>query len=207
MPPVPADTLAGGIVICADGLARPPWAAADPLLRDYYDTEWGLPVTDERGLFERISLEAFQAGLSWATVLRKRPALRRAFDEFDPDAVAGYAGGDVERLLGDPAIIRNRRKILAVITNARATIRLRGQGGLAALAWSFKPERTPRPSTMAEIPVRSPESAALSGALRAHGYVFTGPVTMFALMESCGIIDTHLLGSHRRGTSGIWPGP
>jgi DNA-3-methyladenine glycosylase I len=142
-----------------------------------------------------------------ATVLRKRPALRRAFDEFDPDAVAGYAGGDVERLLGDPAIIRNQRKILAVITNARATIQLRDQGGLAALIWSFKPERTPRPVTMAEIPVRSPESAALSGALRAHGYVFTGPVTMFALMESCGIIDTHLLGSYLRGTSGIWPGP
>jgi DNA-3-methyladenine glycosylase I len=204
---VPADTLAGGIVICADGLARPPWAAADPLLRDYHDTEWGMPVTDERGLFERISLEAFQAGLSWAAVLRKRPALRRAFDEFDPDAVAGYAGSDVERLLGDPAIIRNRRKILAVITNARATIRLRDQGGLAALVWSFKPERTPRPATIAEIPVRSPESAALSGALRARGCVFTGPVTMFALMESAGIIDTHLLGSHRRGTSGIWPGP
>jgi DNA-3-methyladenine glycosylase I len=194
-------------VICADGLARPPWAATDPLLRDYYDTEWGLPVTDERGLFERISLEAFQAGLSWATVLRKRPALRRAFDEFDPYAVADYADGDVERLLGDPAIIRNRRKILAVITNARATIRLRDQGGLAALVWSFKPERTLRPVTMAEIPVRSPESAALSAALRAHGYVFTGPVTMFALLESCGIIDTDLLGSHRRGTSGIWPDP
>jgi len=149
-------------VICADGLARPPWAATDPLLRGYYDTKWGMPVTDERGLFEQISLEAFQAGLPWVTVLCKRPALRRAFDEFDPDAVAGYTGSDVERLLGEPAIIRNRRKILAVITNARATIRLRGQGGLAALAWSFKPEPTPRPATIAKIPVRSPESAALS---------------------------------------------
>jgi DNA-3-methyladenine glycosylase I len=164
-----------------------------------------MPVTDERGIFERISLGAFQAGLSWVTILRKRPALRRAFGEFDPDTVAAYTDSDVARLLGDLTIIRNRRKILAAITNASATTRLRDHGGLAALVWSFKPDRTPQPRTTSDIPVRSAESAALSRALGGDGYVFVGPVTMFALMESTGIIDTHLIGSYRRGSSGVWP--
>ena len=196
------------LVVGDDGLARPVWAAADPLLREYYDTEWGMPVRDERGVFERLSLEAFQAGLSWATILRKRPAFREAFAGFDPEAVAGFGEEDVDRLLGDARIVRNRAKILATIGNARATLRLREagdvDGGLAGLVWSYQPETTPRPHRLADIPTRSPQSAALSRELKRRGFRFVGPTTMYALMEAIGIIDTHLVGSHRRGASGVW---
>ncbi|WP_313716393.1 DNA-3-methyladenine glycosylase I, partial [Arsenicicoccus bolidensis] len=140
------------IVIGEDGLARPPWAATDPLLRDYYDTEWGMPVRDERGVFERLSLEAFQSGLSWSTILRKRPAFRSAFADFDPDSVAAYGESDVERLMGDAGIVRNRRKVEATITNARATVTLRAEGGLAELVWAHRPASTPAPRTLAELP-------------------------------------------------------
>ncbi|MFB7484661.1 DNA-3-methyladenine glycosylase I [Streptomyces anulatus] len=193
-----------GVVVGEDGLARPAWAAVDPLLRDYYDTEWGMPVTDEHGVFERVSLEGFQAGLSWATILRKRPSFREAFDGFDPDVIAAYTETDVERLMADAGIVRNRQKIKATIANARATIRLREEMGLADLVWSFQPGSTPRPRTFAEIPTTSDESIALSKELRRRGFAFVGPTTMYALMEAIGIIDTHLLGSHRRGSSGIW---
>jgi DNA-3-methyladenine glycosylase I len=199
---------ASGLVVGDDGLARPAWASTDPLLREYYDTEWGMPVRDERGVFERLSLEAFQSGLSWATILRKRPAFRAAFHGFDPDRVARYDDGDVARLLADAGIVRNRAKVLATVTNARATVALRDHpdGDLAALVWSFRPAQTPRPRTQAEVPTTSPESLALSRALRRHGFTFVGPTTMFALMEALGIVDTHVLGSHRRGTSGVWSG-
>jgi DNA-3-methyladenine glycosylase I len=200
-----SDTIVDpGVVIGDDGLARPAWAAANPLLRDYYDTEWGMPVTDEHGVYERISLEGFQAGLSWATILRKRPAFRVAFDGFNPDTVAAYAEADVERLLADVAIVRNRQKIEATITNARATITLREEMGLSELVWSFQPESTPSPLTFGEIPTKSVESIALSKELRRRGFAFVGPTTIYALMEAIGIVDTHLLGSHRRGSSGIW---
>ena len=191
-------------VLGEDGLARPAWAASDPLLQEYYDTEWGMPVRDERGMFERISLEAFQSGLSWATILRKRPAFRAAFADFDPDTVAAYDTDDVERLLGDAGIVRNRRKIEATVQNARATVALRPEGGLVDLVWSFRPVATPQPATFADVPTQSPESLALSKALRSKGFAFVGPTTMFALMEAVGIIDTHLVDSHRRGTSGVW---
>ncbi|MEU6132103.1 DNA-3-methyladenine glycosylase I [Saccharopolyspora sp. NPDC047091] len=193
------------LIVGADGLARPPWAAADPLLREYYDTEWGLPVRGEQPLFERISLEAFQAGLSWATILRKRPAFRKAFDDFDPDRVAAYSEEDVARLLTDTGIVRNQAKVRATIGNAQAAVALRAEEGLDAFVWSFRPERTPRPRTMSEVPTTSPESVALSKALRRKGFRFVGPTTMFALMEAVGMVDTHLLGSHRRGSSGLWP--
>ncbi|MGX9899243.1 DNA-3-methyladenine glycosylase I [Arthrobacter sp. SA17] len=193
-----------GTVVGDDGLARPPWAASDPLLREYYDTEWGLPVRDEQGLYERISLEAFQAGLSWATILRKRPAFRAAFHNFHPETVAAFTQADVERLLLDPGIVRNRLKIRAAITNAQATIALRPDGGLVDFVWGFKPATTPRPKTLAENATTSPESIALSKALRKRGFVFVGPTTMYALMEAIGMIDTHLVYSHRRGSSGIW---
>lgn len=193
-----------GTVTCDDGLARPAWAATDPLLRRYYDTEWGMPVRDERGLFERISLEAFQSGLSWATILRKRPRFREAFVGFDPDAVARFADDDIARLMGDAGIVRNRAKILATISNARATLALREEGGLVDLVWSFQPRATPAPRTADEVPTRSEESTALSKALRSKGFSFVGPTTMYALMEAVGIVDTHLLGSHRRGSSGVW---
>lgn len=194
-----------GTIIGSDGLARPPWAAADALLQEYYDTEWGMPVRDEQGLFERISLEAFQAGLSWATILRKRPAFRSAFHNFQPDAVAAFTDDDVERLMLDAGIVRNRLKIKAAITNAQATIALRSESGLVDFVWSFQPEVTPNPLTHAEIPTTSAESIALSKALRAKGFAFVGPTTMYALMEAIGMIDTHLVDSHRRGSSGVWP--
>lgn len=193
-----------GTIVGDDGLARPPWAANDPLLREYYDTEWGLPVRDEQGLYERISLEAFQAGLSWATILRKRPAFRAAFHNFHPETVAAFTEADVERLLLDSGIVRNRLKIRAAIKNAQATIALRPDGGLVDFVWGFKPPTTPRPTTLAETATTSPESIALSKALRKRGFVFVGPTTMYALMEAIGIIDTHLVDSHRRGSSGIW---
>ncbi|WP_458042280.1 MULTISPECIES: DNA-3-methyladenine glycosylase I [Bacteria] len=193
------------LVVGDDGLARPRWAATDPLLRSYYDDEWGMPVRDERGLFERLSLEAFQSGLSWAVILRKRPGFRAAFADFDPDTVAAYTPEDVERLLEDATIVRNRAKILATIANAQATVALRGDGGLADLVWSFQPDATPMPQTFAEIPSTSDESRALAKALKARGYRFVGPTTAFALMEAVGIVDTHLIGSHRRGSSGVWP--
>lgn len=193
-----------GIVVGADGLARPLWAASDPLMQAYYDHEWGMPVRDEQGLYERISLEAFQAGLSWATILRKRDAFRKAFKDFHPETVATFTDEDVQRLMLDAGIVRNRLKIQAAITNAKATIALRQEGGLVDFVWSFKPESTPEPRTFAEIPTTSPESVALSKALRKKGFAFVGPTTMHALMEAIGIIDTHLMDSHRRGTSGVW---
>jgi DNA-3-methyladenine glycosylase I len=187
-----------------DGLARPVWASSDELLREYYDTEWGMPVRDERGVFERLSLEAFQSGLSWRTILAKRPAFRAAFADFDADTVAAFGEDDVARLMADAGIVRNRAKILATITNANATIALRQDGGLADFVWSFRPTTTPEPRSSAEVPTKSDESLALSKALRKRGFAFVGPTTMYALMEALGIVDTHLIGSHRRGTSGVW---
>ncbi len=192
------------LVVGEDGLARPVWAATDPLLRDYYDTEWGMPVRDETGMFERVTLEAFQAGLSWRTVLAKRPAFREVFKDFDPDIVVEFGEADVARLLEDARIIRNRQKIVAAINNAKATVALRKDGGLVDLVWSFKPADTPRPETFEQVPTVSEESKALSKELKKRGFSFVGPTTMFALMEAIGMVDTHLMGSHRRGTSGVW---
>ena len=196
-----------GLVVGDDGLARPVWASVDPMLREYYDTEWGMPVRDEHGLFERLSLEAFQSGLSWATILRKRERFRAAFAGFDPESVAAFDDRDRERLLADAGIVRNRAKIDATIRNAAATVALRSHpdGDLARLVWSFRPRSTPAPRSMSELPTQSPESVALSRTLKRHGFAFVGPTTMFALMEAVGIVDTHLVGSHRRGTSAVWP--
>ncbi|WP_276567399.1 DNA-3-methyladenine glycosylase I [Acidipropionibacterium jensenii] len=193
------------LVVGPDGLARPAWAVSDPLLREYYDSEWGMPVRDERGLFERLSLEAFQSGLSWLTILRKREGFRQAFRDFQPEVVSRFAADDVERLMNDSAIVRNKLKITATIDNARATMRLRSDGGLADLIWSFRPSTTPAPRTLAEVPTVSAESRALAKELRARGFRFVGPTTMYALMEAVGIVDTHLVGSWRRGSSAVWP--
>lgn len=199
------------LVVGEDGLARPAWAATDPLMREYYDTEWGMPVRDERGVFERLSLEVFQAGLSWGTILRKREAFRAAFDGFDPDVVAGYGPAEVERMMGDAAIVRNHRKILATITNAQAAVALRDaaaddhvEGGLAGLFWSHQPDRTPAPRTGSEVPSETEESAVLAKELRSRGFTFVGPVNVFACMAAMGIVDVHIVGSHRRGSSGLW---
>jgi DNA-3-methyladenine glycosylase I len=201
-----SDIRPSGLVIGDDNLARPVWASVDPLLREYYDTEWGMPVRGERALYERISLEAFQAGLSWATVLRKRPAFRDAFDGFDPDRVSQYDERDEARLLENPGIVRNARKVRAAIANAKATVSLREVGGLDRLVWSFRPKKTPTPRRLEDIPTKSFESEALAKELQRNGFMFVGPTSMFALMEAVGIIDTHLLESHRRGSSGLWSG-
>jgi len=167
-------------------MSRPGWAETTALMRDYYDHEWGFPVRDSRAVYERVTLEAFQSGLSWATVLRKRPAFREAFDGFDPEAVARYIDADVERLLVDARIIRNRRKIEAAIGNARATVALRDAGNdLATLVWSFQPDD---PASYAGA-TSCPESAACAKALKRSGFVFVGPTTVFALMQAIGILQ------------------
>lgn len=195
---------AQGTVVGDDGLARTPWAYGDPLLRSYYDTEWGMPVRDESGMFERLSLEGFQAGLSWLTVLKKRERFREVFQHFDAEEVAEFGESEIGSLLDDPGIIRHRGKIEACIGNARATLAMRDAGGVSDFIWSFQPETTPRPQTLSEVPTTSPESLALSKALKKKGFRFVGPTTMYALMEAVGMVDTHLLGSHRRGASGVW---
>ncbi|GAA1789088.1 DNA-3-methyladenine glycosylase I [Leucobacter iarius] len=191
----------------AEPLARAAWALQSPMLTEYYDTEWGVPVFDERGVFERLTLEAFQSGLSWITILRKREAFRAAFDGFEPEAIADYGEADVERLLADEGIIRNRMKILATIGNARATLALRDDpkaGGLERLVWAAMPERSPLPETDAEVPSTSPESVALAKELKRRGFSFVGPTTVYALMSAIGIVDVHLRSSHRRGCSELW---
>ena len=193
-----------GGVLGEDGVARTPWAYGDPLLLTYYDTEWGMPVRDESGMFERLSLEGFQAGLSWLTILKKRERFREVFEHFDAEAVARFGESEVESLLGDAGIIRHRGKIEACIGNARATLAMRDEGGIGDFIWSFQPETTPRPRALSEVPTISPESSALSKALKSKGFRFVGPTTMFALMEAIGMVDTHVLGSHRRGVSGVW---
>jgi DNA-3-methyladenine glycosylase I len=165
----------------------------DALYAAYHDDEWGAPVTDERGLFERVSLEAFQSGLSWLTILRKREAFRTAFAGFEPDAVARFGDRDVERLLGDAAIVRNRPKIDATIANARATVDLRDAGTpLHELVWSHRPASRPAPKSFADIPVHVPEAVALAKALKKAGFRFVGPTTVYAAMEACGLVNDHV---------------
>ena len=187
-----------------DGVLRCPWGSSG-VLRDYHDAEWGMPVAGERALFERLCLEGFQAGLSWLTILNKRARYREVFHGFDVDQVAAMTDDDVERLMTDAGIVRNRAKIEAARTNARATIALRADGGLAAFVEGFAPGSTPAPARTSEMVATSPESVALSKALKKRGFGFVGPTTMFALMEATGIVDTHLTGCFRRGASGRWP--
>ncbi len=189
-------------MVGADGIARCPWGSDDPVNLAYHDTEWGLRVDGEAAHLERLTLEAFQSGLSWRTILLKRNSFRAAFAGFDADAVAAYDEHDVARLMGDTGIVRNRRKVDAAITNARATVALREHGGLEAFIWSFRPQPGPAPSTTADVPTTSPESVALSKALKKAGFAFVGPTTMYALMEAIGLVDDHLEGCHRRGCAG-----
>lgn len=192
------------LIVGADGLARPAWAAHDPLLRHYYDHEWGVPVYSEQGLFERLSLECFQCGLSWKTILHKREAFRESFEFFDPDKVSTFDEEKISTLLRNPLIIRNSRKIHATVRNARAVINLREHGGLSQIIWSFTPDHTPEPRSFADIPTVSPESQAMAAELKKHGFTHVGPTTMYALMESIGMVNTHLIGSHRRNASLLW---
>jgi len=156
----------------------------------YHDDEWGRPEHDARALYEKVCLEAFQSGLSWITILRKREHFRAAFAGFDPAVVAGYGEQDVERLMADAGIVRNRAKILATISNARAALDV----DLADLVWSFAPEPRPRPRSRAELPAVTDESKALSKALKRHGFVFVGPTTAYAAMQACGLVDDHIEG-------------
>lgn len=165
----------------------------DPLYERYHDTEWGLPVIDEQGLYERLCLEAFQAGLSWRTVLHKRERFRAVFAGFVPEKVARFTPIDVERLMADPGIIRNRAKIEAAIGNARAVLDLHGKGGsLAGLIWSFAPSRPPVYAALADVPAATPASRALSAALRKAGFRFVGPTTAYATMQAAGLVNDHL---------------
>jgi DNA-3-methyladenine glycosylase I len=188
-----------GPIVGDDGLARCPWAAGHPVNREYHDTEWGRPIQGEEAYLERLTLEAFQSGLSWLTILNKRPAFRAAFANFDAEIVAAYDDSDRARLMADAGIVRNRLKIDAAITNARATVALRAQGGLETYLLGFRPAVGPAPATTEEMVTMSPESVALSKGLKKQGFVFVGPTTMYALMEAIGIVDDHLVGCHRRG--------
>ena len=168
------------------------WAASAPEYVAYHDEEWGRPVRDDRALFEKLSLEAFQSGLSWLTILRKREHFREAFADFEIERVAAFGEADVGRLLGDAGIVRNRSKIEATIANARAALEL--DVGLGELLWSFAPPPRPRPRTDAEIPASTPESTAMARELKRRGFRFVGPTTAYALMQACGLVDDHLEG-------------
>jgi DNA-3-methyladenine glycosylase I len=174
----------------------------DELYERYHDTEWGVPVRDERGLYERLSLEAFQSGLSWITILRKREGFRAAFAHFDPEVVADFGPDDVDRLLADVSIVRNRAKVEATITNARAVLDLRDAGEpLHELVWSFAPtERRGPVERLHDLPASTPESKALAKALKARGFRFVGPTTAYAAMQACGLVDDHLAGCLVRRT-------
>lgn len=190
------------LVVGPDGVVRCGWpglAHAD--YRDYHDREWGKPVHGESALLERLCLEGFQSGLSWLVVLRKRPAFRAAFAGFDADVVAAFDESDVQRLLEDESIVRNRRKIEATIGNARATVALREHGGLEELLWTHAPEPSPRPLRFADVPTQTPESELLAKRLRKAGFVQVGPTTMYAAMQACGLVDDHLVGCFRAGAS------
>jgi DNA-3-methyladenine glycosylase I len=183
------------LVIGADGLARCAWGASTADYLPYHDSEWGQPLRGDDRMFERLTLEAFQSGLSWITILRKRPAFRRAFADFSIPTVAEFDESDVERLMGDAGIVRNAAKIQATIRNARACLDL--PEGLSELLWSFAPApRTRRPTSFAEVPAVTPESTALAKAIKKRGLVFVGPTTAYALMQATGMVDDHLRGCH-----------
>jgi DNA-3-methyladenine glycosylase I len=183
------------LVVGPDGLARCAWAGAAPDYLAYHDDEWGRPVRDDDGLYERLTLEAFQSGLSWLTILRKRPAFRAAFRNFAIDQVAAFGDEDIARLLNDTGIVRNRAKIEAAVNNARAAADV--PGGLAALLWSYAPPpRERRPRSFADVPATTPESMAMAKDLKKRGFRFVGPTTAYALMQATGMVDDHLADCH-----------
>ena len=191
------------VVAGDDGRTRCAWAGADPEYQRYHDEEWGTALHGDQPLFEKLSLEGFQAGLSWITILRRRPTFRIAFAGFDIDAVAAFGERDIERLMNDPGIIRNRAKVEATISNARVTQHLVSEepGGLDALLWSFAPPpRAAAPVSFSEIPAVTAESTAASKALKKLGYRFVGPTTIYALMQSSGMVDDHVAGCWRAQT-------
>ena len=190
-------TTADGLVVDDGGVARCSWAVSSPEYIAYHDKEWGVPVHGETPLYERLTLEAFQSGLSWLTILRKREGFRGAFAGFDAETVAAFDEAEVERLLADSSIVRNRLKIRAAITNAQAVVRLRDQGGLDELFWSFAPVGHRQPRSSADVPVSTEESIALAKALKGSGFVFVGPTSLYAAMQACGLVNDHLAGCHK----------
>jgi DNA-3-methyladenine glycosylase I len=182
-----------------DGQLRCPWSLGAPEYLGYHDTEWGRPVRDDNGLFERLCLEAFQSGLSWLIILRKRENFRAAFGGFDIETVAGFGPADVSRLLSDPGIVRNRAKIEAAIANARAALEL--PASLGDVVWKYADEERAAPATLADVPSSTPGSRALAKELRSHGFRFTGPVTTYASMQACGVVNDHLADCHYRDTA------
>jgi DNA-3-methyladenine glycosylase I len=182
----------------ADGIVRCGWPGDDPLYVAYHDDDWGRPVRDERELFEKLILDGAQAGLAWITILRKRETYRSAFDGFDPEIVAAYGPDDVERLLADPGIVRNRQKVAAAITNAQSLLAMHDAGEtLVDLVWSHQPAQHVRPSPASTYPVTSAEAEALSKALRQRGWKFVGPTIVYAFMQAVGVVDDHLDGCFR----------
>jgi DNA-3-methyladenine glycosylase I len=187
------------LVIGEDNLPRCSWGASTPELQSYHDHEWGRPVGEDDRVFEKLCLEGFQSGLSWLTILRKRDGFRRAFASFDPTVIAGFGDADVDRLLADTEIVRNRAKIRATITNAQATVGLRERGiSLAALLWQHEPGASRPPTSMGGLAGSTPESTALSAELRNYGFRFVGPTTVYAAMQSLGVVNDHLVGCHFR---------
>ena len=172
----------------------------------YHDEEWGVPCHDDRALFERLILEGFQAGLSWATILRKRERFVRAFDGFDPAVIASYGEQDTARLLSDEGIVRNRLKIAAAISNARAFQQVQSElGSFDAYIWQFAPERQTRPASLAEVPATTPESDAMSADLKRRGFRFVGSTICYAFMQSAGLVDDHVVGCFRATTDSPEP--
>ncbi|MFJ8670849.1 DNA-3-methyladenine glycosylase I [Streptomyces sp. NPDC093589] len=194
-----------GVVTAPDGVPRCPWGMESEQMADYrayHDTEWGRPVHGDDALFERMSLEAFQSGLSWITILRRRPGFRTAFAAFRIPEVARFTDADAERLLADAGIIRNRAKIAATINNAKIAAEL-APGELDALIWSYAPDRTgrPAPHTVGEVQPVTPESTALAKDLKKRGFRFVGPTTAYAMMQACGLVNDHLAGCHARAAT------
>jgi DNA-3-methyladenine glycosylase I len=188
-----------GLAAGPDGEPRCWWAVGTPAYVRYHDEEWGRPVREDRGLYERLCLEAFQSGLSWLTILRKREAFRAAFAGFDPATVAAFGEADVARLIADAGIVRNRAKIEAAIANARAVESMLAAGeSPAELIWSFAPAEHAAPRTRADVPAVTPESTALARELKRRGFRFVGPTTAYALMQACGLVDDHLAGCAAR---------
>jgi len=177
-----------------DGKARCRWGSSDDLYRAYHDQEWGWPVTEERGLYEKLCLECLQSGLSWALILRKRDGIRDALAAFDPDAVAGFGRKETEALLQDPRVIRNRRKLEAIVQNARATVAMRNDLPLPKLVWSFIPPRRKAPRSYADLASLTDESKQLAKELKRRGFAFVGPTTVYATMQAVGLVNDHLAG-------------
>jgi DNA-3-methyladenine glycosylase I len=195
----PESSRERGPIAHADGLCRCPWPGTDPLYVAYHDDEWGVPEWDSRALFEKLILDGFQAGLSWITILRKRPGFRAAFDGFDPRRMARYDAATIERLMADSAIVRNRAKIAAAVTSARAYLKIEATAGFSTYIWQFVDGRPVQNhfAAMTEIPAQTKVSQALAKDLRARGFNFCGPTIVYAFMQACGLVNDHLTGCHR----------